>query len=299
MDESRFARLISGFDFLESPRWHEGRLWLSDFYLRQVIAVDLEGGVETIAEVEGQPSGLGWLPDGRMLVVSMKDQKLLRLEKNGLLALHADLSGIAGGPLNDMVVDAHGRAYVGNFGFDLMGGAPVETARLACVEPDGKVRVAAEDLYFPNGSMITPDGKTLLVNETFASRISAFAIQPDGSLGKRRDWARFGSPPGGGAREARKQQARVAPDGGVLDAEGAVWVADALGNRLLRVQEGGRVLAEVATGDQGVFACTLGGPDRRTLFLCVAPDFAEHSRKGAREAAVWTAEAPAPGAGRP
>lgn len=297
MDSSRFSTLISGYDFFEAPRWHDGRLWLSDFYTHKVIAVDMDGGVETIAEVAGQPSGLGWLPDGRMLIVSMKDQQLLRREATGELVIHADLSEIADGPVNDMVVDAAGRAYVGNFGFDLMGGAAMETARLACVEPDGSVRVAAEGLFFPNGSMITPDGKTLIVNESFGNRISAFDIQSNGDLGQRRDWATFGPLPESRELAVVIPQAKVAPDGGVLDAEGAVWIADAIGNRVLRVEEGGRILEEISTGDQGVFACTLGGPDGKTLFLCVAPDFAEHQRAGAREAVIWTLDVAVAGAG--
>ena len=299
MTTRNFSTLISGYDYLEAPRWHDGRLWVSDFYIHQVIAADMDGRVETIAMVAGQPSGMGWLPDGRLLVVSMRDRKLLRREPDGSLVVHADLSGIAGGPVNDMVVDARGRAYVGNFGFDLMGGAPLETARLALVDPDGRVSVAAENLYFPNAMMITPDGRTLIVNETFGNRISAFDIKADGTLGPRQDWACFGPLPQGRELAEVFPQAKVAPDGGALDAEGAVWIADAIGNRVLRVAEGGRVLDEISTGKQGVFACMLGGPDRRTLFLCVAPDFHEHQRTNAREAAIWTVAVDVPGAGLP
>lgn len=299
MNRADFSTLVSGFDFLESPRWHEGRLWFSDFYLQRVFAADMDGQTETIAEVKNQPSGIGWLPDGRMLVVSMRDKKILRQEHDGTLALHADLSDIAGGNLNDMVVDEKGRAYAGNFGFDLMSGAPLETANLALVYPDGSKQVAAQGLYFPNGSMITPDGKTLIVNETFANRISAFDIKDDGTLGPRRDWATFGPLPQGRELAEVMPQARVAPDGGCLDAEGAVWIADAIGNRALRVEEGGRILDEISTGESGVFACTLGGPDRKTLFLCIAPDFSEHSRKGAHGASIWTIPVDVPGAGKP
>ena len=299
MTTRNFSTLISGYDYLEAPRWHDGRLWVSDFYIHQVIAADMDGRVETIAMVAGQPSGMGWLPDGRLLVVSMRDRKLLRREPDGSLVVHADLSGIAGGPVNDMVVDARGRAYVGNFGFDLMGGAPLETARLALVDPGGRVSVAAENLYFPNAIMITPDSRTLIVNETFGNRISAFDIKADGNLGPRRDWACFGPLPQGREQAEVFPQAKVAPDGGALDAEGAVWIADAIGNRVLRVAEGGRVLDEISTGKLGVFACMLGGPDRRTLFLCVAPDFHEHQRTNAREAAIWTVAVDVPGAGLP
>ncbi len=299
MAEPVFSTLISGYSFFEAPRWHENRLWLSDFYSHQVIAVDMDGRAEKIADVPHQPSGLGWLPDGRLLVVSMLDRKVLRREPDGNLVVHADLSSVAGGHANDMVVDAGGRAYVGNFGFDLMAGAPLATARLARVDPDGHVSVAAEGLYFPNGAMITPDGGTLIVNETFGNRISAFPIHADGRLGPRRDWAVFGPLPQGTQLMEIFPQARVAPDGAVLDAEGAVWIADAIGNRALRVAEGGRILEEVATGGPGVFACTLGGPDRRTLFLCVAPDFDAHRRSAAPEAEIWATPVSVPGAGLP
>ncbi|MFT3815029.1 MAG: SMP-30/gluconolactonase/LRE family protein [Acidovorax sp.] len=296
---STFRTLLSGFSFLESPRWHDGRLWLSDFYTHCVLAVDADGRAQTVAEVPQQPSGLGWLPDGRLLVVSMRDRRVLRQELDGRLVLHADLQSIAGGNANDMVVDAQGRAYVGNFGFDLMNGADLQTARLACVSPDGQVSVAAEGLYFPNGSMITPDGKTLLVGETAGNRISAFAIGADGSLGPRRDWAVFGPLPEAADQASVFGNMKVGPDGAALDAEGAVWLADAVGKRLLRVAEGGRILDEISTGEQGVFACALGGPDRRTLYACIAPDSMEHLRAHTREAQLWAVEVAVPGAGRP
>lgn len=291
-----FSTLVSGYTFLEGPRWHDGRLWLSDFYTHQVIAVDMDGQVEKIAEVPGQPSGLGWLPDGRLLIVSMRDRKLLRREADGRVVVHADLSGVADGHTNDMAVDRHGNAYVGNFGFDLMGGAPVDTARLARVAPDGSVSSVADGLYFPNGAMVTPDGKTLIVVETFGNRISAFDMLPGGGLGPRQDWAVFGPVPEGRDLASVIPQAKVAPDGATLDAEGAVWLADAVGHRVLRVAQGGKVLDEISTGAMGVFACTLGGPDGRTLFLCVAPDFHEHLRKATREAAIWTVRVDVPGA---
>jgi len=299
MTAPNFTTLVDGYAFFEAPRWREGRLWLSDFYTHQVVAVSPEGVVEQIAEVPGQPSGLGWLPDGRLLVVSMADRKVLRRGPDGTLVVHADLSAVATGVANDMVVDSRGRAWVGNFGFDLMMGAPLATATLARVDPDGTVSAAAEGLYFPNGMMIPPDGRTLIVNETFANRISAFDIHPDGDLGPRRDWAAFGPPPVGTDLAEVFPQAKVAPDGGVLDAEGAVWIADAIGNRALRVAEGGKILDEVSAGAMGVYACTLGGPDRRTLYLCVAPDFEAHKRSAARDAAVWATPVAVPGAGFP
>ncbi|MCX7634133.1 MAG: SMP-30/gluconolactonase/LRE family protein [Syntrophales bacterium] len=287
MTERKISTLIKGYDYFEAPRWREGRLWVSDFYTHQVIAADLEGRVEKVAAVEKQPSGLGWLPDGRLLVVSMLDKRVLRKEADGTLVTHADLSGVAGGPVNDMVVDAQGRAYVGNFGFDLMGGAPMETAKLARVDADGKVSVAAEDLFFPNGMVITPDGKTLLVNETFGNRVSAFDIKADGTLGPRRDWAVFGPQPESADLTQFFPLIKVAPDGCDLDNDGTLWIADAVANRVIRVAEGGRILDEISTGNMGVFACALGGEDRRILFMCVAPDYHEDKRRGAGEAAIW------------
>lgn len=292
-----FNTLLSGYSFFEGPRWRDGRLWLSDFYTHQVIACDLQGHVEKIADVPGQPSGLGWLPDGRLLIVSMRDRRVLRREADGQLVTHADLSNIATGHCNDMAVDAQGRAWVGNFGFDLMGGGGVQTASLARVDPDGSVHEAARELYFSNAILPTPDGRTLIVNETLGNRLSAFDIAADGSLGPRRDWAVFGPLVQSDKLDDYIAGGKVAADGGALDAEGAVWVADAIGNRALRVAEGGRVLQEVSTGAQGTFACALGGPDGRTLFLCVAPDFMEHHRAAAREAQIWTTRVDVPGAG--
>jgi sugar lactone lactonase YvrE len=297
--DARFSVLVSGYTFLESPRWHNDRLWLSDFYTHQVLRVDLQGQVEAIADVPGQPSGLGWLPDGRLLVVSMRDRRVLRQEADGRLVTHADLSSIATGHANDMVVDAQGRAYVGNFGFDLMGGGTPQTSKLARVDPDGSVHAVASDMCFPNGSMITPDGKTLIVGETMGNRLSAFDIQPDGALGARRDWATFGPVPALTDIGSVLGNLKAASDGATLDAEGAVWFADAMGNRVVRMAPGGDILETISTGTLGAFACTLGGPAGRTLFICVAPDFNEHARQLAREASVWTTEVGVPGAGRP
>lgn len=296
---SPFSVLIAGYSFLESPRWHAGRLWLSDFYTHQVLAVDAQGSVEKVADVPHQPSGLGWLPDGRLLIVSMKDRQLLRREPDGRLVVHADLSAVATGHLNDMVVDAQGNAFVGNFGFDLMGAAPVQAAQLVRVTSDGAVTVVPDALQFPNGAMITPNGRTLIVGETFGNRLSAFNINSDGELGPRRDWAVFGALPPLGDLAAVLPQLKVAPDGAALDAEGAVWLADAIGQRVLRVAEGGGVLQEISTAPMGAYACALGGPGRNTLFVCVAPDFDQHRRSAAREAAVWSVPVAVPGAGTP
>jgi sugar lactone lactonase YvrE len=247
-----FEVLIDGLTFPEAPRWHDGRLWLSDFYSFRVLAVDLEGHAQTVAEVPQRPSGLGWTRDGALLIVSMLDRSLFRFEA-GQLSKVADLSALAGGPCNDMVVDAQGRAYVGNFGYDRHAGEAPRTTCIARVDPDGRVVRAAEDLLFPNGTVITPDGKTLIVGETFAERLTAFDIDGDGSLRNRRIFAQIEG---------------LFPDGICLDAEGAIWVADPFGKRVVRVFAGGRVERSISTGERGAYACMLGGHDRRTLFVC-------------------------------
>jgi sugar lactone lactonase YvrE len=292
---SELAVVVEKYSFLEGPRWHDGRIWFSDFYTHQVVSADEHGGeLRVEAQVPAQPSGLGWLPDGRLLIVSMRDHRVLRRESDGELAVHADLSEHAGGLLNDMVVDSGGRAWVGNFGFDLMAGAPMAPAPLVRVDPDGSSTVATEPLHFPNGAVIT--GHTMIVNETFGHRISAFEIDADGGLSERRDWASFGPVPTTTDVGEALGQLSVAPDGLCLDAEGAVWIADALGNRALRVREGGEVLQEISTGDTGVYALALGGADGRTLFLCTAPGFAEHERRHTREAKLLAARVDVPGA---
>lgn len=290
--------VLTDFAYLECPRWHDGRIWFVDFYTYRVLSAAEDGtDLRVEADVPGQPSGLGWLPDGRLLVVSMKDARLLRREPDGTLVTHAELRGQVTGHPNDMVVDTQGRAYVGNFGFDLMGGADLRTADLLRVDPDGTVSVVATDLYFPNGSVITDDG-VLLVDETLGNRISAFDIGPDGSLGQRRTWATFGELPDDPALAAVLGAVVLAPDGCCLDAEGAMWVADAIGGRVVRVREGGKILEEIQPGI-GVFACMLGGADGRTLYVCAAPDFQEEARKAAREASLLAVRVDVPHAGRP
>lgn len=287
--------VVPALSFAEAPRWRDDRLWFSDFYTHRVLSVREDGSdLRAEAHVPNQPSGLGWLPDGRLLVVSMRDARILRREADGKLSVHAELSPHVSGFANDMEVDAAGRAYVGNFGFDLMGGAPLEPTRLLRVDPDGTVTVAAEDLWFPNGSALL-DGRLLLVNETLGNRVSAFDVAADGSLSNQRVWARFADLPAD--RDMAKVfngQLIVAPDGGGIDAEGAWWIADAIGGRALRVREGGEILDEIHPGT-GVYACTLGGADGRTLFICTAPDFYEEARKAAREAQIVAVKVDVPG----
>jgi sugar lactone lactonase YvrE len=249
---SRLATLIEGLSFPEAPRWHDGRLWFSDFYTHRVLAVDEQGRAQTIVEVPQRPSGLGWRPDGTLLVVSMRDRSLYRVD-GGKLSLVADLSAHATGMCNDMVVDFAGRAYVGNFGYDRHAGEQPRPTCMLRVDPDGRVTRVAEDLLFPNGTVITPDGKVLVVGETFAHRLSAFDIAADGTLSNRR---LFGEMEG------------LYPDGICLDAEGAIWIADPWGKRVVRMLDGGRIDRAISTGERGAYACMLGGADRCTLFIC-------------------------------
>ena len=275
--------LLGGLGFAEGPRWHDGRLWFSDMGAARVVAVDLDGRAEVVLEVPTRPSGLGWLNDGRLLVVSMRDRRVLRLEPDGEVVVHADLADLASFDCNDMVVDGLGRAYVGNAGFDLSA-RPLEVraAEVVLVTPDGEARVVDDEVVFPNGSVVTPDGSTLVVAETFGQCLTAFTIAEDGSLTDRRTFALLRG---------------TSPDGICLDAEGAVWVADANGSACLRVREGGEVVDRVDTG-RGCFACMLGGADRRTLFLMTAEGF-EGAAIRRRTAAIEVVEVEVPGAGYP
>lgn len=282
-------RLLTGLAFPEGPRWHQGRLWFTDQHAHEVLAVDLEGQVETlIGGMEDRPGGLGFLPDGTPLVVAMTTRCVYRMvpaETDGsfLLELHADLSSMASFHCNDMLVDDHGRAYVGNFGYDVDAGAPVRMAELILVELSGEARVVDRELVFPNGMAMTPERDTLIVAETFASRISAFDVAADGSLSGRRVWAPL--------HDAHA-------DGLCLDAEGAVWFADARSDQLVRVREGGEVLATVRPGTPP-YACMLGGAARTTLFSLGAETHVSEDAARLRSGAIETIEVDVPGAGLP
>ena len=291
--------LTDGGTFFEGLRWHDGRWWASDFYANRVIAVDPDGTVEDVMTVE-QPSGLGWLPDGSLLAVSMTGHAVWRLTPDGQLGLHADLSEFSRGEANDMVVDRSGVAYVGSYGFDLMAGeAPCETA-LIRVDPDGTVTRAAGGLRFPNGSMITPDGRTLLVAKTIAARISAFDIAEDGSLGERRLWGQIATSPELTTLEELLPLVEFAPDGATLDAEGCVWAADSLHQRCARVAPGGAILEEIPAPDRLVFyGVMLGGEDGRTLLIAAAPDWRLPAREGETPSVLFTTEVEVPHAGLP
>ncbi len=272
--------LLRGVVFGESPRWHDGRLWFSDWGAGEVVTVDLAGRREVVLRVPTFPFSLDWLPDGRLLVVS---RGLQRREADGSLVAHADLSGLAAA-WNELVVDGRGNAYVNQAGFDLMGGAEPTSGTIAVVTADGAARQVADGVWFPNGMAITPDGATLIVAESYRSRLTAFDIDPDGGLSNRRVWADLG--PG-------------VPDGICLDAEGAVWYADVPNRNCVRVRKGGEVMQTVAA-DRGCFSCALGGDDGRTLFI-VATEWRgpEHMFQGEPTGQVLAVDVAVPHAGHP
>jgi sugar lactone lactonase YvrE len=279
----KLETLLGGLCFGEGPRWRDGRLWLSDMHGYTVLTVDLDGRREDVARVDGKPSGLGWLPDGRLLVVSMHDRRLLRREADGRLVTHADLSGFTKAPCNDMVVDGAGRAFVGNFGFDFEHGEKPRSTCLLRVDANGRAGVAAEEMRFPNGSVITPDGRTLIVGESFGGCLTAFTIGTDGSLSARREWAKLEG---------------AVPDGICLDAEGAVWVASPVSNEVVRVREGGAVAERIPAGRMAI-ACMLGGADRRTLFVLTSDAIEAEKCAAQRSARVEITRVDVPGAGFP
>jgi sugar lactone lactonase YvrE len=274
--------LMTGLVLGESPRWHDDRLWFSDWGAHEVVAVDLEGKSDVIVRVPSFPFCIDWLPDGRLLIVSGSDGALLRREPDGSLVTHADLTRFSDRPWNEIVVDGRGNAYLNNIGFDLGSGEQVAPGTLALVRPDGSAEQVADGVSFPNGMAVTPDNSTLILAESYASRLTAFDIAADGGLSNRRVWADLGS---------------GVPDGISLDAEGAVWYADVPNKRCVRVREGGEVLQAIEL-DRGCFSCALGGVDGRTLFM-MATEWGGSGGigDGARTGQVLTVEAPAPGVG--
>jgi sugar lactone lactonase YvrE len=289
------ARVLrEGLAFGEGPRWHDGRLWFSDFYRHGVYSIDEKGGEEVREHVvPGQPSGLGWTTDGDLLCVSMIDQRVLRFH-DGVEILFTDLSPYCGFWANDMVVGANDVSYVGNFGFDLdvmlrevgavgMLTSPPPTTNLVVLGPDGSVLQVVPDMAFPNGMVITPDGHTLIVGETMTFRLTAFDVASDGTLSNRRVWAQLDF---------------VATDGMCLDAEGQIWVANALTTQCLRVREGGDVTGIVET-TQTAFACALGGLSRTKLYVMTAPSSDRFKIAHARSGAIEGVDVRVPGAGLP
>jgi sugar lactone lactonase YvrE len=282
---------LSGLYFGECPRWHDGRLWYSDFFDHTVFSISAEGDRRVEVDLgEGEPAGLGWLPDGRLLINSRLDRVILRREPDGSLVRHGDLTPWATWHANDMVVADNGQAYAGNFGFDLDGlydgsvkSSEIRSTSLIRVDPDGTSSEAADDLAFPNGTVITDDGGTLIIAESMGGQLSAFDRLSDGTLTNRRVWASLEG---------------VAPDGICLCADGTVWVANAGGSECVRVAEGGEIVERVITS-QGCFACMLGGDDRLTLYLVTAASSDAAKARAARNGALEQVRTSVPGAGRP
>jgi sugar lactone lactonase YvrE len=274
--------LMSGIAFGESPRWHDERLWFSDWGAQELVAVDLAGESKIVARVPSSPFCIDWMPDGRLLIVSGGDGRLLRREPDGSLLTHADLGRLSWHPWNEIVVDGRGNIYLNGIGFDFPTGA-FAPGIIALVAPDGSVREVADGVAFPNGMAVAPDGGTLIVAESYANHLTAFDIAADGGLSNRRVWAEVGNDH---------------PDGICLDAEGAVWYADVGTKRCVRVREGSEVLRAIEL-DRGCFACMLGGADGRTLFMLAAVFDPAAMFGGERTGQVLTAEASAAGTGWP
>ena len=289
--ERKLETLMKGLTFGEGPRWHENKFYFSDFYSHKVYSLDLSGKHEVIVEIPNQPSGLGWTPDGTMLIVSMKDRKLMSF-KDGLLTERADLTELSGFHCNDMVVDIDGNAFIGNFGFNTYDGEEIKPTNLILVRPGEEPVLAADNLFFPNGTVITPDNKTLIVGETYAARLTAFDKSEDGSLGNRRIWADL---------KVNAEEGTVPlPDGMCIDEEGAIWVASPSTAEVIRVHEGGMISERIPV-QTNAFACMLGGEDRRTLFICtsngsgVDPEAALREKSGKIE----ITQVDVPGCGKP
>ena len=289
--ERKLETLMKGLTFGEGPRWHENKFYFSDFYSHKVYSLDLSGKHEVIVEIPNQPSGLGWTPDGTMLIVSMKDRKLMSF-KDGQLKERADLTEFSSFHCNDMVVDIDGNAFIGNFGFNTYDGEEIKPTNLILVKPGEEPVLAADNLFFPNGTVITPDNKTLIVGETYAARLTAFDKSEDGSLSNRRIWADL---------KVNSEEGTVPlPDGMCIDEEGAIWVASPSTAEVIRVHEGGMISERIPV-QTNAFACMLGGEDRRTLFICTSngsgidPEAALREKSGKIE----ITQVDVPGCGKP
>lgn len=292
MHRGEFRTLVDGLCFAEGPRWHEDRLWFSDMHDHRVLSTDLDGGVRTEAIVaDDEPSGLGWLPDGRLLIVAMESQQLRRVEPDGSMVVHADLSEVARGSLNDMIVAADGTAYVGDMGQRIQEGGDILPGQTLAVRVDGTWFVAADDLRSPNGHVLTDDQTTLLVAESGGSCVTAFDRHADGTLSGRRTYAALSPAPDG--------PAFAPPDGICLDTEGAVWVADPIGARVIRALPGGGTTDDLRIDGLIPVACVLAGADRRTLVVCAAVDWKRDVVTAARTGRLLTIDVEVPGTGRP
>jgi sugar lactone lactonase YvrE len=275
--------IARGFAFPEGPRWHDGRLWFADQHDGLVRILEADGARAESFAVPGGPSGMGWLPDGDLLVVSMLERRLYR-RHGGELTLHADFAGLHPGHTNDMVVDGQGRAYVGNIGFDFDAGGEPGPTILTLVRPDGTVEVAAEDMLCPNGVVVTGDGKRLIVAESMANRLMAFDVDGDGRLANRRIFAEIGD---------------HVPDGICVDADDLVWVASPFAREVIRVAEGGVIVDRIATGHVQPYACMLGGADGRSLYICCAADHDRAKTVGLRSGCIAMARVAVPRGGWP
>lgn len=281
--ESTTSIVAEGLVFPECPRWHEGKLWFSDVHAHAIKTLGADGTVTIALAGAMQPAGLGWGPDGALVFVQMVERRLARVAPPGDIEIVADLSSLEGVQVNDMVVDARGNAYIGGFGFDINAGEQLVSSSVILVRADGKASIAASEMLFPNGMVITPDGGTLIVAETVARRLTAFDIASDASLSERRVWAALD----------------VFPDGICLDAEGAVWVASPVTGECVRVREGGEVTHRVKAQAKGVYACMLGGDDRRTLYLCTANTTGPELVQGVSTGWIESVRAEVAGAGLP
>lgn len=273
---------LDGLLFPETPRWRDGRLWLTDRYAQRVLTLSPRDVVETILTMDDRPGGLGWLPDGALLVIAIETRRIYRLVA-GQLELHADLSAMTPWPCNDMLVDQAGRAFIGNYGYDIDGGAPLVSTKLIRVDPNGRALSVGGPVIFPNGTALSADGHTMIVAETYANRLSAFRVNSEGELENHRTWAELGT---------------ATPDGICLDSEDAVWVASPRTHEVLRVREGGAIADRVQPC--GIpYACVLGGADRRTLFVCTAQTSDPEAATRARAGCIETVRVAVPGAGQP
>jgi len=284
MKELTTSPFIDDFVFLEGPRWHDGKLWVSDMFGNTVYTVTTDGQRTAMATLPNRPSGINFMPDGSVVVVSMADRKLMTLGENGALSEYADLSGILEYDINDCVCAPNGDIYVGTFGYDVFAHEEPKAATLTLVKADGTIQTVAEDVHFPNGAVITPDGKTLIVAETFVGRLTAFNIEADGTLTGRRAFAELGD---------------YTPDGICLDAEGAIWVAAFENGEFIRVLDGGEITHKIDTGDRRAVACNLGGADGKTLYCLIYDGNLDDIPEGKRNAIIETATVEVAGAGSP
>ena len=262
LDPTTATDVVTGIRFPEGNRWHDGRLWYSDMHTGEVFSIDPDSDAAPRLEatVAGQSSGLGWLRDGRLVISSMESRTVVAVSEDGTSSVFADLSEVEASLVNDLVVDQQtGRTYIGAFGYDLYGGEALRPGPLYVVEPDGSFRPAADGLVFPNSANVLPGTRTLVVSETWGHRLTAFDIEPDGSLTGRRAWATL---PDG-----------VTPDGSTVDRDGAIWVCSVDTGEFLRVVEGGGVTDRIDAPGRCAIDCALGGEDGRTLYLATADSY--------------------------